>query len=259
MEIIDELTITIGISLDKFKQHNKKPENIMDAFFMLTSSDRNLARIGLTLNFRNMNQEVGLFPEQLNKELARILIQGSKEAFLGNPTLTKVLNEFVNVGILEPIKTKKEIKNKSPKSISRKPKAGEGRRVGYPIIYKLEGTIEDYKKILSNPQAVSLIHERLLKHGILREAYDLFSKNVFYVFKKGDKKLYDFLKMFSELFPNIDRNTIPDSDLFQQAINLAGEEELEELRKVMVRYLLENPYASIFFIFSLSKFKGNNN
>jgi hypothetical protein len=46
-----------------------------------------------------------------------------------------------------------------------------------------------------------------------------------------------------------------DPKSFQERINAISEEELEEWRKQFVRYLLENPSAGIFFIFSLEDVK----
>lgn len=63
--------------------------------------------------------------------------------------------------ILFRIEGKKEIKQKSPKSIKRKPKAGEARRQGLHIVRKVTSTVEDYEKILSNPNALSLINKNL--------------------------------------------------------------------------------------------------
>jgi hypothetical protein len=77
--------------------------------------------------------------------------------------------------------------------------------------------------------------------------------------KKGDKKLYNFLRIFAVLFPNVDTKGIPVSKLFQKNINSVGEEELEKLRKEFVSHLLENPANSVFFIFSLAKLADDNN
>jgi hypothetical protein len=48
------------------------------------------------------------------------------------------------------------------------------------------------------------------------------------------------------------------SELFQEEISSTSEEELEELKNGCVTYLLNNPFGGIFFIFGLSKFRGNS-
>ena len=114
-------------------------------------------------------------------------------------------------------------------------------------------TVEEYKKILSNPQALDLINNNLIKYGKLEKAYNLIVDNAFSLFKRGDEQTYNFLHTFKVSFPNVDTNAMPNPKLFQEAINSMGEHELEELRKQGVRFLLENPSTGVFFIFSLSK------
>jgi len=120
-------------------------------------------------------------------------------------------------------------------------------------VKKLTATVQDYKTILSNPQALDLINTRLRKHGILKKAYDLISKNAFYAFKKGDVKMYDFLETFKELFPDLDPSVIPDSKVFREGIKAAERKTMERMRKELVQHLLNTPINSIFFIFSLAK------
>ncbi len=163
------------------------------------------------------------------------------------------MKEFEYRGIFSSIKGKKEIKLKSSKSVPRRPKLGKARREGYPIIYKLKGTVKEYRKILSNPQSVCLINKRPQKYGILEKAYDMISKNAFYVFKKGDEKIYDFLHTHKVLFPNLDQNAIPNSKSIGKQFNTAGKKDLEKLRKALIQHLMDTPISSVFLIFSLSK------
>ena len=65
--------------------------------------------------------------------------------------------------------------------------------------------------------------------------------------------MYNLLPTFAVLFPNIDTDALPDPGLFREAINSAGEEVLEKLRKDSVQYLLQNPSNSLLFIFNLAK------
>ena len=58
------------------------------------------------------------------------------------------------------------------------------------------------------------------------------------------------MEMFKAPFPEIDASTMPDPKLFQQSINSLGEQELEKIRNETLQYFLENPNASLFFIFS---------
>ena len=140
----------------------------------------------------NMNHEEGMYPDEIHKkltEISKLLFKKSKDTFLNRlSTRSKLLKEFEDQGIISSIKGKKKIKQESPKSISKKPNVGKAkaRREGYPIVYILIGTVQEYEKILSNPQCIDVINNRLRKHGILEKAYDLISKHAFYIFKTGD-------------------------------------------------------------------------
>ncbi len=133
----------------------------------------------------------------------------------------------------------------------------EEKRVGYPSAYKLESKVEDYIKIFSNPKALELVNKKLVKHGSLEKAYDLIFRDAIELFKNSGEEFFDFLFMFKRLFPNLDPATIPNPKLVQQAINSAKEQDLEARRKEFVNHFLENPEASVFFVFSLTKFENN--
>jgi hypothetical protein len=209
-------------------------------------NDKDLARLGLMLNLRNIShKEGGMFPNQINNELARVLLKGSNDVFLENQsTLAKVLKELEDTNILFRIEGKKNIKHQSPKSIQRKPKAGEARRQGFHVVRKVTSTVEDYERILSNPAVVSRINKNLLEYGKLREVYELFSKDAFDVFKMADTAFYNSLPMFGEPLPEIFRS--------------AGQNELEFHRKEFVNRLLENPLGGLIFMFSLAELENNS-
>lgn len=168
--------------------------------------------------------------------------------------LSKLLKEFEEKGIF--LRTKesdyKMISSKRPRRTK-----FEEKRVGYPSAYKLESKVEDYIRILSNPKALEFINKKLLKHGSLEKAYDLIFRNAIELFKNSGEGFFDFLFMFKRLFPNVDPTIIPDPKLARQAINSAKEQDLEALRKDFVNHFLENPEASVFFVFSLTKFEDN--
>jgi hypothetical protein len=118
--------------------------------------------------------------------------------------------------------------------------------------------VEGYKKVLSNPRALALINNKLIRYGELEKAYNIITKQAFYFLKKGGEKEHDFLHAFKILPLPTDllaNNGMLDPKSFQERINAISEEELEEWRKQFVRYLLENPSAGIFFIFSLEDVK----
>jgi hypothetical protein len=188
-----------------------------------------------------------MFPNQINKELARVLLKGSNDVFLGNQsTLANISKEFEDANILFRIEGKKNIKHQSPKSIPRGLKAREAKRQGYHIVRKVTSTVEDYEKILSNPNSLSLINKNLKKYGKLKDVYELFSKDAFELLKKADPEFYNILPVFGQVFPEIKTDAMPDPQIFQEAIKSVGEDDFEQLRKEFVNLLMENPLSGLF-------------
>jgi hypothetical protein len=261
-ELIDEITITMG---DIVGQHSRReiesPKKLYWAYLQLTSNRKKVDRISLVLSLMDMSGKEMLFHEQIQKRLTEIsrgfLKYFTEELEPNTSRLSKILREFEKEHIFLAGEGKKNIKRKSPKSYPRGSKGGEGRRAGYPKAYGSESTIEDYAKILSNPEALNLINERLVKHRALKKYYDVLTESAFELFKNMDQRLFDFLQMFKVLVPNLDPATIPDPKLAKEAINSVGKEELEQRRKEVVQRLLENPSANVFFIFSLTHLDDN--
>jgi hypothetical protein len=257
--LIDEITVMLAIQFDRIIKEFKNPDKMRKAFLKLSTSNKNLARLSMGINLKNMSHDVGLFHEEIDKQLAEILLKESKSAFSQHPSvLSKVLTEYNDV--LHKIEGKNEIKKKSPKSIPRKPKVGKARREGRPVVYVLKSTVQDYKNTLSNPQAFAVIHKRLLRSGILEKLYELMTKNAFHIFKRTDKKFYNFLLIFSSMVPNMDISNWRDPELFEKAIKEVEQEELEQHRKDFVHYLLQNPInvKNVFFMFSLANLADKN-
>jgi hypothetical protein len=260
-DIIDHITITLAVLFYSFIENHKDLRKMIEPVSKITlrNNDKDMARLGLTLDLKNMSRKEGMFPDQINKELARILLKGSKHVFLENQsTLSNVLKEFEDINILFRIKGKKNIKSQSSKSIKRKPKAGEAKRQGYPIVRKVTKTLKEYERILSNPNAVNLINTDLIKHGRLKKVYELLFSDVLNIFKKAGPEFYDFLPIFGEIFPEVKTDTTPNPQLFQDAIKSVGQDELEQMKKEFVNHLLENPLSGIFFIFSLAGLENNS-
>jgi hypothetical protein len=262
MEIIDQITITLAIVLDNRIKDLQDPEQVMKEYADINSSLANITRAFTATILENINQEKGAYQSQIKKDLIEMsmgLYRKSMEDFLANsPNLSKVLKEFEDAGIIFTITGKKEIRDKSPKSIPRKPKVEtyeKEKLVGPPVVKKLTSKPEEYVKIISNPQALDIINKRLIKYGKIEKAYNLIFKNAITFLQEGDEKTYDFLQGFKALYPNIGGGEILDPTQFKQNINHITEQELESLGKQFVRYVLDNPNGTLFFLFSLAKFE----
>ena len=166
VEIIDEITITLAMILGNYIREYKNPKRMMGMYSKVSSSEKSLMRVFMSSSLRNMSHQEGVYPVQIKENLTKIsraLFKESRGVFLNSRSrLSKLLKDFETAGVILSIKGKKKIKKESPKSIPRKPKIGKERREGYPIVYKLTSAVEDYKKMLSNPQALYLINKKLI-------------------------------------------------------------------------------------------------
>jgi hypothetical protein len=186
-----------------------------------------------------------------------MLSENRQQDLLNNESLmSKIMKNFDNDGITYRIRGDMNIKAQSRTSNSRKPKAKRPKRVGAHTISNLTRTIEDYKRVLSNPKGFDLINRRLSKYGLLKEMYSIIIRESFHAFKVGDENFYNILNMFRELFPNINYFSMPDSELFKEQIKALNDTEIECLQQEAIKYFIENPNYPIIFIYSLYKFGG---
>src|SRR5215218_6107697 len=166
MKLINGITVSIAIKLHDFIQDYNDPEKYSKDLSKILESDKGLALSTLFFNINNMSSDQTFFPEEINEKLAKTLAKESQH-YLNSPDLSKVLKSLKNAGLFLHTTGKQNIKKQSPESIPRKQKTGEPRREGYYSIYKISNKVEDYKKILSNPQAVELINKTLKESGVL--------------------------------------------------------------------------------------------
>lgn len=254
LDIIDQITITLALVFEKVME-NLSSKGLLQQSSKMTASLQYQTTVAYVIKLLSLYQDRGRFTGEIKEEIAKMLSEKYQQDLLRNESLmSKVLKNFDNVGVTLRIRGDKDIKAQSPTDISKKPKAKRPKRVGTHTISKLTGTVEDYKRVLSNPKALDLNNYKLLKYGLLKKTYSTIIKESFQAFKVGDEDFYNNLKMFRVLFPNVDITSLPDPKLFQARIKALSDTDMENLQQEAVKYLVENPYYPIFFIYSLYKF-----
>lgn len=254
LDIIDQITITLALVFEEVIE-NISSKSLLQQSSKMTSSLQYQTAVAYVIKLLTLYQDHGKFTGEIKEEIAKMLSEKHQQNLLKNESLmSKVLKNFDNDGITFRIRGNKNIKINSSAGISRKPKAKRPRRVGAHTISNLTRTIEDYKRVLSNPKGLDLINSRLLKYGLLKEMYSTTIRESFHAFKLGDEDFYNILKMFGVLFPNVDITSLPDRKLFQEQIKALNDTDIENLQQEVVIYLVENPHYPIVFIYSLYKF-----
>lgn len=253
MDIIDQITITLALVFEKVIE-NISAEKLLQQSSKISSSLQYETTVVYTIKLISLYDLQGRFTDEIKEEIAKMLSEGHQQHLLHNESLmSKVLKNFENDGVIFKIKEKKNIKLQSPKSIKRKPKVGKPRHVGPYIVSKLTRSVEDYKRILTNPRALDLINNKLSKHKLLGKMYSTIIREAFNAFENGDENFYNALKMFKAIFTDVDDTSLPDPKLFQEQIKLLSEGDKENLAQQTKAHFLENPNYPIFFIFSLYK------
>lgn len=256
MKLMNGITLSLAIKLHDCIQNYNDPEVYSKDLSDILESDKGLAFSTLFFNIINTNSDQPLFPEEINKKLAKTLSEESQH-YLNSPNLSKVLKLFENAGLLLNIRGKQNIKQQAPKSLPRKQKTGEPRREGSYSLYKTSNKVEDYKKILSNPHAVELINKTLMesKPDLLEKAYYTMFMNSFHTVKKGNERMD---KLFTRSIPtSVASETINTSNwnTFIEYLLSLDKTQLEELAKELTYRLLKNPYSPLFLVLSLPEWE----
>jgi hypothetical protein len=253
LDIIDQITITLALVFEKVRE-NVRSKGLLQQSSKMSSSLQYQATVAYVIKLLSLYHNQGRFTGVIKEEIAKMLSEKHQQDLLRNESLmSKVRKKFDNDGITFRIRGDKNIRAQLSIDTSRKPKAKRPRRVGTHTISKLVSTVEDYKRVLSNPKALELINCRLLKYPLLKETYSTIVRESFYAFKVGDQDFYNNLKMFRELFPTIDDDPISYSKLFQEQIRALSDTEMENLQQQTITYLIDNPHYPVIFIYSLYK------
>jgi len=256
MKLINGITFSLAIKLHDFVQNYNDPAKYGKDLAGILKSDKGLALSTIFFAINNMNSDQPFFPENIKEKLAKTLSEESQHD-LTSPDLSKVLKSLKNAGLFLNPRGKKNIKQQSPKSIPRKQKTGESRREGYHSMYKISNKVDDYKRILSNHQAVKHINKTLkeLESGVLEKAYYHMFMNSFHAITKGNERMD---KLFTQSIPmSVGSEAISTSNwnIFREHLLSLDKTQLEELAKESTDRLLKNPYSPLFLMLSLPEWE----
>jgi hypothetical protein len=253
LDIIDQITFTLALVFEKVVE-NVSSKGLLQQSSKMTTSLQYQTTVAYVIKLLSLYQDQGRYTGDIKEEIANMLSEEHQQALRYNDSLmSKVLKNFENDDVISRIEWDKDINAQSSTDIPRKPKAKRLRRKGPHTISKLTKTVEDYKRVLSNPKAIDYINCRLLKYSPLKKMYSTIIRESFRAFKVGHEDFYNNLKMFRVLFPNIDDDLISYSKKFQERIITLSDTKLEKLQQQIITYLVENPHYPIFFIYSLYK------
>lgn len=197
-----------------------------------------------------MDHSKPLSPEDINKELATKLSEES-ETYLDSPALSKVLKKFNEEKILDNIRGKQNVKREIPHVIRRNKHADKSKPQGYHSFYKITHEVEKYIRVLSNPRALKHISDRLKNSGLLEPGYTRIAESVIYAMMNSDERAEKIFRIsINAAAPHI---KLTDSDwaALKDDLHSLDKNQLNNLIKEFVHYLLENPSDYVFLVLSL--------
>lgn len=194
VEILDKIVGTLTIKLNYYLEIYKDPHKYDKELSEVVQSDSFLGYAALFLNIKSSGLSKGwVSPEEINKELATKLSEESEA--LNSPALSKVLGRFKEENMLNNIRGKDDVKQLIPHVIRRKKFSKDPKPQGRFSFHKITDEIEKYQRILSNPQALKLITDRLNNFGLLEPAYTIIAKSIFYAMMNSDERGEKFFRM----------------------------------------------------------------
>jgi hypothetical protein len=227
-----------------------------------------------------MSEDELIFPDDLKTKVAKAIphdeedvtgaildLKKRQSTYLKSWAATETFQDLVNEGLLSNITGKSDIKKIAP---PQKLKKGRGvKREGLYSAYMITGDLGALNKVISKPEALKIIHQKLIKYGRLEEFF-LFNglASVYAMMKSDDKKVYKFFNVAAQAF-------LDNSPLVQDALSRDGlnskeiqhsfwkpiknnlcsikEEDLEGVVREMIRPLVENPIDYRYILLAISR------
>jgi hypothetical protein len=265
----DIITVCVAKIYHFVMTYNGNPKEYVREVLNLSKTDKALSVAYFIFNAKNMSSDQTFSPKGLNKKLAKEILYDPKEAteailssveeskiYLKSYDMSEVLQELVDEGLFLNIRGKKKIRKLAPEALPKRSKGGEykdSKPEGYYSFYRITDDLETLKKVISNPEAIALVYNKLKKHGVLQKYYEFIVLAFIYTLIEGDERFYQFATIAVQA--NLDNKRIHPSEWreIKQYIVALKEEELQDLAKQMVAYQLENPVDHNYLLLSLFK------
>ncbi len=254
MKIINYITMTIAIELNKYLEYREKnPQNKFGIGIESILTKPKLAYYTFPLILKNEPELKSMFPSYINKKLAEYLEKES-DIYLNQSNLSKMLKKFKDKEIIQNVQGTIGVSKEFPE-LHKPGRSKPEKREGFPSMYKIAPTIEDCKRILDNPDAVKFVNQTLLGYGILKPAYRILLNDFLDMLVDIDNpELYQFLSLFAPS-SNLDKD-ISITEESRQKISIILNSN-QQIREKMVEYgvsLFEkNPSSLLFFLFMMNK------
>jgi hypothetical protein len=224
-------------------------EHIKNLLIRTTNTNRSSVYTILTSMILQSDQSLFL-PKGLKTTIIENLNSLENESpAIYSYNITKILKEMERDGVIQNIKTKKEIKNHGYSHDFKNKRSDEG---GYPSIYIRSPTIQDYKKILNNSKAMHEINQLVKEYGKLDQFYNLLCKSFLESMISNPDEIRKLLELVNKSIGSpLDETEANFSNWnsMVEGAKLSSEKEIEDLCREAVNNFIDNPNSFIFICF----------
>jgi hypothetical protein len=298
-EIVNEIIKVCVVKVHYLVTTFDDPGNYAKEIRKLSRSKKNYYLFTVLSKVNSLTQNQFIFPSDVRsvsydteeiKECTMELLDKSP-TYLKSWEAQEALQDLVDKGLLLNIRGKKELRKTASELLPPLPKGrgSENRikwREGYPSGYRITNDLALLNEVLSNPEALAIIHGKLKSHGVLEKFYYFICSALMLVLMEEQEKMLKLATVASQtilqsseevatLLRNIIQTMRESSKeaeviLDESCIDHKGisysvwkkipnylhslnEAELEKLVRDMVTYLLENPIDHSYILIDISK------
>jgi hypothetical protein len=284
VDIVNRIVTLCVAKTYHFIRTQNDPKKYADQILKLSKFKKNFLFSDIILGAVKMKPGEILFPKDQNirftqktayyiKDVEDAILDLEKKSsiYLKSWEVTEVDQQLVKIGIFDNFKGKNKIRQEAPGAFPRLRK-GQGyeksKREGYFSAYKVTEDLAALNKVVSNPRAREHIHKKLKEYEAIMEFFIFKGLAAMYALRRGDENMFQFATTGSQaiLDNNIEaRAALREAGLDDQQIQHSAwpliksyllslkEEELEQLVKASVEYLLENPIDDSYLLLAISK------
>ena len=250
-EILQGIVIRISAKIETILEISKIQENYIEKLLIsISKTKENILHTVISSIFLQNNKKKIYLPRNLKDKVIEILTSlGKESSAIYSHNISKILNEMEKDGLLKNIKTKKEIRNHDFLKEFKNKRSEEG---GYPSIHILSPTIEEYKKILDNPNSINKINHLLKKYGKLDQFYSLIVPSLLESMISNPDEIRKPLELVNKSIGSpLDETEANFSNWnsMVEGAKLSSEKEIEDLCREAVNNFINNPNSFIFICF----------
>jgi hypothetical protein len=250
-EIILGISMQISAKIMTILEISNSQEGYIEKLLIsINKTKKNILNAIISSIILQNDKEPIYLPKNLKDKVIEILTSlGKESSTIYSHNISKMLNEIEKDGILNNVKTKKEIKNLGFSKDFKNKRSEDG---GYPSIHLLSPTIKEYKRILDNPNAIDKINQLLKKYGKLDQFYSLIIQSLLKSMISNPEEIRKPLQLMNKSIGSpLDKTEANFSNWnsMVEGAKLSSEKEIEDLCREAINNFIDKPNNFLYICF----------